>query len=129
MLNRSLPGSTRSGEKARLKSCPATSPDSSSDGTRCSRVVPGNVVDRLRERDRQRKADVAESDDADAHAPQGSGRPGPTYDLQVVVRAPMNRIGGGGGRKDVIAPRNKGHGCSPVGGTGAAWRAVMTSHG
>ena len=39
------PGSTRSGEKARLKSSPARSPDSSSSGTRCSRVVPGKVVD------------------------------------------------------------------------------------
>ena len=39
------PGSTRSGEKARAKSLPATSPDSSSSGTRWSRVVPGNVVD------------------------------------------------------------------------------------
>ena len=39
------PGSTRSGEKARLKSSPARRPDSSSSGTRCSRVVPGKVVD------------------------------------------------------------------------------------
>ncbi len=39
------PGSTRSGENASAKSSPARSPDSSSSGTMCSRVVPGNVVD------------------------------------------------------------------------------------
>ena len=39
------PGSTRSGEKASEKSSPARRPDSSSSGTRCSRVVPGKVVD------------------------------------------------------------------------------------
>ena len=35
------PGSTRSGEKARLKSSPATSPDSARIGASRSRVVPG----------------------------------------------------------------------------------------
>ena len=39
------PGSTRSGENASAKSSPARRPDSSSSGTRCSRVVPGNEVD------------------------------------------------------------------------------------
>ena len=39
------PGSTRSGENATLKSRPAANPDSSSNGTSCSRVVPGYVVD------------------------------------------------------------------------------------
>jgi hypothetical protein len=41
----SLPGSIRSGEKARLKSTPAIRPDSSSSGRTTSLVVPGYVVD------------------------------------------------------------------------------------
>ncbi len=39
------PGSTRSGENARKKSSPQTSPDDSSTGWISSRVVPGYVVD------------------------------------------------------------------------------------
>src|SRR5438093_4093059 len=45
VLNRSLPGSTRSGENARKKSSPTLSPVDSSDGSISSRVVPGYVVD------------------------------------------------------------------------------------
>ena len=41
----SLPGSTRSGEKARLKSSPTLSPDASRRGSSSSLVVPGYVVD------------------------------------------------------------------------------------
>ena len=40
-----LPGSTRSGLKQRWKSSPTSRPDSSSAGSRTSRVVPGYVVD------------------------------------------------------------------------------------
>ena len=39
------PGSTRSGEKARKKSSPQTSPVASNTGRISSRVVPGYVVD------------------------------------------------------------------------------------
>ena len=39
------PGSTRSGEKARLKSSPTLRPLDSRIGSSCSRVVPGYVVD------------------------------------------------------------------------------------
>ena len=39
------PGSTRSGENARLKSTPAFRPVDSRIGSSCSRVVPGYVVD------------------------------------------------------------------------------------
>ncbi len=43
--NVGLPGSTRSGEKARKKSTPALSPVASSSGCTTSSVVPGYVVD------------------------------------------------------------------------------------
>ena len=45
VVQSSRPGSTRSGEKARLKSSPTFSPEASSRGRISSRVVPGYVVD------------------------------------------------------------------------------------
>ena len=45
VVQSSRPGSTRSGENARLKSSPTLSPEASSRGRISSRVVPGYVVD------------------------------------------------------------------------------------
>ncbi len=44
VVNRLLPGSTRSGENARKKSCPSTKPFASRRGCTTSSVVPGYVV-------------------------------------------------------------------------------------
>ena len=67
------PGSTRSGEKASAKSAPACRPDSSSSGTRCSRVVPGNVVD-SRMTVWPRRITPASEREADSSGPRSGSR-------------------------------------------------------